>query len=66
MSFSDMIHDGDNKDLSSLIQTTETTETAETPNDVEHVPAEGGDTDDNQTWASNDPDDLIAKPEVEA
>ena len=66
LSFSDMIHDGDNKDLSSLIQTTETTETAETPNDVEHVPAEGGDTDDNQTWASNDPDDLIAKPEVEA
>ncbi|OAT50992.1 hypothetical protein M989_03053 [Kluyvera georgiana ATCC 51603] len=65
LSFSDMI-DGDNKDLSSLIQTTETTETAETPNDVEHVPAEGGDTDDNQTWASNDPDDLIAKPEVEA
>ena len=65
LSFSDMI-DGDNKDLSSLIQTTETTETAETPNDVEHVPAEGGDTDDNQSWASNDPDDLIAKPEVEA
>ena len=65
LSFSDML-DGDNKDLSSLIQTTETTETAETPNDVEHVPAEGGDTDDNQSWASNDPDDLIAKPEVEA
>ena len=66
LSFGDIINEGDNKDISNLIPTTETTETAQTPNNVEHVPAEGGDADGSQTWASNEPDDLIAKPEVEA
>ena len=68
MSFSDIISDDQNKDLSSLIQTTENPEINDVQNSVIPVPAEGGGAEGGQNWAPNESaqlDDLIAKSEIE-
>lgn len=69
LNFSDLIHDEEHNDLSTLIQAGPQSDTAEGPAEVEHVPAEGGEIAGTEGYdAGNDTmlDSLIAKPEEHA
>ena len=66
LNFSDIIHDEEHNDLSSLIQAGPQNETADGPTEIEHVPAEGGTTADADGYAAGHEammESLIAKPE---
>ena len=69
LNFSDLIHDEEHNDLSTLIQAGPQSDTADGPAEVEHVPAEGGEIAGTEGYdAGNDTmlDSLIAKPEEHA
>ena len=66
LNFSDLIHNEEHNDLSTLIQAGPQSDTVEGPAEVEHVPAEGGEIAGTEGYdAGNDTmlDSLIAKPE---
>ena len=66
LNFSDIIHDEEHHDLSSLIQAGPQSETANNPTEAEHVPAEGGmaaNTDSYDAGHEAMVDNLISKPE---
>ena len=66
LNFSDIIHDEEHHDLSSLIQAGPQSETANNPTEAEHVPAEGGITANTDSYDAGHEamvDNLISKPE---
>ena len=66
LNFSDIIHDEEHHDLSSLIQAGPQSETANNPTEAEHVPAEGGMTANTDSYDAGHEamvDNLISKPE---
>ena len=69
LDLSDIIHDDDAKDLSSLIQVPDATEDNGTAGHVQDVPAEGSDAQGSETWAAPDTaelDHLIAQPDTDS
>jgi hypothetical protein len=66
LNFSDIIHDEEHNDLSSLIQAGPQSEAAQGATEVEHVPAEGGSTAGAESYDAGHEamvESLIAKPE---
>ena len=68
LNFNDLLHNEGNQNLSDLIQTPEELARVDSQQ-VQHVPAEGGDAENSDVWAVSDEsqvDHLIAKPESES
>ena len=69
LDLSDIIHDDDSKDLSSLIQVADTGEHAETAGEVQDVPAESGGDQGGDAWTAPNAaelDHLIAQPDTDS